>query len=58
MVNSDLGNQLWMEKVQSIQRLEQLIKEQQGKMEQLREENELAHQQITNLKVNYSLSVS
>lgn len=50
-VNSELSGQLMKEKNQSMQRLEELVKEQKGKIDQLTEENSGSRQQIDELQV-------
>lgn len=51
-VNTELSGQLMKEKKQSMQRLEELVKEQKGKIDQLTEENNLSRQQIDELQVH------
>ena len=50
-VNTELSGQLMKEKNQSMQRLEELVKEQKGKIDQLTEENNSSRQQIDELQV-------
>ena len=50
-VNTELSGQLMKEKNQSMQRLEELVKEQKGKIDQLTEENNSSWQQIDELQV-------
>ncbi|XP_067941851.1 putative leucine-rich repeat-containing protein DDB_G0290503 isoform X2 [Watersipora subatra] len=49
-VNSDLGGQLLKEKSQNVQRLEELVKEQKGKIDQLTEEIVSSRQRIEDLQ--------
>ena len=50
-VNTELSGQLMKEKNQSMQRLEELVKEQKGKIDQLTEENNSSRLQIDELQV-------
>lgn len=50
-VNTELSGQLMKEKNQSMQRLEELVKEQKGKIDQLTEETSTSRQQIDELQV-------
>ena len=50
-VNSELSGQLMKEKSQSLQRLEELVKEQKGKIDQLTEESATARQMVDELQV-------
>lgn len=50
-INSEVSGQLIKEKTQSVQRLEQLVKEQKGKIDQLTGENAASQQQLEELQV-------
>lgn len=51
-VNSELSGQLIKEKAQYLQRLEELVKEQKGKIDQLTEDNSTNRQQVDELQVS------
>lgn len=51
-LNCELSNQLVQkERVQSAKRLEELVKEQRGKLDELREQYDISQQQVDGLQV-------